>query len=96
MAGTVPRGLLNTDLLSLYEERLKRIVEECYEVAFILCNRELEDFGVSKVIQNNTNSKKNLVSMKGVQLPLIKKKFLLIPIRVPKFIIPAMQHSNNS
>lgn len=51
MSVTVPRGLLNIDLLSLYEERLRRIVEECYEVAFILCNSEFEDFGISKVIE---------------------------------------------
>lgn len=32
-----------------HEERLRRIVEESLEVAFIVCNNELDEFGPSKV-----------------------------------------------
>lgn len=32
-----------------FEEKVKRIAEESLEVSFIVCNNELDKFGISKV-----------------------------------------------
>ncbi|VEN52900.1 unnamed protein product [Callosobruchus maculatus] len=48
MALTTSTGYMNANLLRVFEERLKRIVEECYEVAFVLCNAEMDEFGAAK------------------------------------------------
>ncbi|CAG9865031.1 unnamed protein product [Phyllotreta striolata] len=41
--------IINPTLARMFDERLRRIVEESYEVAFILCNKEMEEFNSSKL-----------------------------------------------
>ncbi|XP_074034892.1 uncharacterized protein isoform X3 [Leptinotarsa decemlineata] len=44
-----PFEVMSANFMQVYDPRLRRIVEECYEVAFIICNTDMEQFTTAKI-----------------------------------------------
>ncbi|KAG5899377.1 hypothetical protein JTB14_036866 [Gonioctena quinquepunctata] len=42
-------NVMGTNYIQVFDDRLRRIVEECYEVAFIVCNSDMEEFTTAKI-----------------------------------------------